>query len=103
MLMCCMPCFQEKSVMPSGLFESSWHKPVGSGAEVCLAAPMALSKMSFILSCLGLVPFYLHYLFTQILSTTPQLKTNQTHLNVIVDFHIYIYIFTDMQILMFLV
>ena len=55
----CMPCFQEKSVMPSGLFESSWHKPVGSGAEVCLAAPMALSKMSFILSCLGLEPLAL--------------------------------------------
>ena len=33
--------------MPSGLFESSRHNPVGSGADVCLAAPMALSKMSF--------------------------------------------------------
>ena len=45
--------------MPSGLFESSRHKPVGSGAEVCLAAPMALSNMSFILSCLGFVPLAL--------------------------------------------
>ena len=45
--------------MSSGLFESSRHKPVGSGADVCLAAPMALSKMSFILSCLGFVPFAL--------------------------------------------